>query len=98
MAHKAKKNPGKTINRIDPVPGWEGLLKSLPRNSTSEARAGFADALDASRTKKKRRILSRYGQDVAAVVPLEDVALLELLSKPKHRKVLRALTEELKKM
>ncbi len=98
MANKAKKKPGKKIRSIDAAPGWKVLLKDLTRNSTSEARASFADAMDSSRVDKTRRLFSRYGQDLAAIVPLEDAALLELLDKPKHRKVLRALKEELKKM
>ena len=99
MARTGKKIPakGKVRSRISAAPGREAHLKPHPRHSTSEVRASFADALDISRT-GKRRVFARYGKDVAVLVPMKDAALLQLLDARKHRKLRAMLLAELEKM
>ena len=47
--------------------------------TTSEARSGFADTLNRVIYRKERVVLQRRGKDVAVIVPIEDLALLEEL-------------------
>lgn len=47
--------------------------------STVEARDQFADLINRAAYGKERIVLTRRGKEVAAVVPIEDVRLLEEL-------------------
>ena len=51
-------------------------MKRLP---ASEARDNFADTLNQVGFGKQRIVLHRRGKDLAVIVPLEDLALLEEL-------------------
>ena len=51
-------------------------MKRLP---ASEARDNFADTLNQVGFGKERIVLHRRGKDLAVIVPLEDLALLEEL-------------------
>ena len=46
---------------------------------TSKAREGFADTINRVAFGKERVIVRRRGKDIAAVVPIEDLHLLEEL-------------------
>lgn len=50
------------------------------RLPTIEAREQFAELLNAVGLKGKRVILHRHGKDVVAMIPTEDLALLEELA------------------
>jgi len=47
--------------------------------STGEARSGLAELINRTAYGKERTALTRRGKEVAAVVPIEDLRLLELL-------------------
>ena len=79
--------------------------------STLEARNHFAEGLNQTAYGKKRLILTRRGKDFAALVPIEDLKLLEEAedlydlklalkamkqADPKKRVSLRALAKDLK--
>jgi prevent-host-death family protein len=53
----------------------------MARLSLSQAQAEFPDIVTRAAKTKERTILSRRGRDVAAVVPMEDVRLLERLTR-----------------
>lgn len=45
--------------------------------TASELRQGFSDALNRVSYGKERIVLERHGKQVAAIIPIEDLALLE---------------------
>ncbi len=47
--------------------------------SATDARQGFSDLIHRIEYGGERAILQRHGKDVAAIVPIEDVVLLEVL-------------------
>jgi len=49
----------------------------MTRMSASEARDGFSDALNRVAYKGERIVLRRRGKDIAVLVPVEDLKLLE---------------------
>lgn len=49
----------------------------MTRLTTSKARMQFTRTLDRVASKRERIVLHRRGKDVAALVPLEDLAVLE---------------------
>ncbi len=49
------------------------------RISTSKARASLSLVVDSVRTEYERIILTQHGRDVAAIIPIEDLVLLEEL-------------------
>lgn len=49
----------------------------MPRMSASKARDEFSDALNRVAYKGERIVLRRRGKDVAVLVPVEDLKLLE---------------------
>jgi len=51
----------------------------MTRMTASKARGEFSDLLTRVARKRERIILHRRGKDVAALVPVEDLALLEEL-------------------
>jgi prevent-host-death family protein len=52
----------------------------MPRRlNSSEARAGFAEAVNRARFAGERTIIRRHGKEVAAVVSIEDLKTLEEL-------------------
>jgi prevent-host-death family protein len=52
---------------------------AITRISTSVARGKFALVVDSVRTADERIVLTQHGRDVAALIPVEDLALLEEL-------------------
>ena len=53
----------------------------MPRLNVSKAREGFPEIVDRAAQRKERTILSRRGKDLAAVVPIEDLRVLERLAR-----------------
>lgn len=51
----------------------------MPRISTTQARKDFAAAINRAAYGKERLVLHRRGKDLAAMIPVEDLALLEQL-------------------
>ena len=49
----------------------------MSRLTASRARQGFADALNRVAYGKERIVLHRRGKDLAALIPVDDLALLE---------------------
>lgn len=49
------------------------------RLNSSEARAGFAEAVNRARFAGERTIIRRHGKDIAAVVSIDDFKTLEAL-------------------
>jgi prevent-host-death family protein len=49
----------------------------MTRMSASKARDGFSDALNRVAYKGERIVLRRRGKDIAVLVPVEDLTLLE---------------------
>ncbi len=52
----------------------------MTRLTVSKAKAEFADVVNRAVRAKERTVLSRRGKGVAAVVPIEDLRLLESLT------------------
>lgn len=68
------------------------------RKSVSDARRDFSDVVSRVEYAGERAILQRHGKEVAAVVPIVDVVLLELLEEQFEIGEMRAsLTESLKR-
>jgi prevent-host-death family protein len=60
-------------------------MKTLARRDTtgmnvSKAREEFPDIVNRAAYGKERTIVSRRGKDLAAIIPIEDLRLLELLA------------------
>lgn len=51
----------------------------MARISATEARKDLAAAINRAAYGKERLILDRWGKDLAAVIPVEDLAILEQL-------------------
>jgi len=60
----------------------------------AEARDNFAELVNRAAFGKERVVLSRRGREVAAIVPLEDLALLETLEDLVDLDEARAALEE----
>jgi prevent-host-death family protein len=56
---------------------WYGVMTRL---SISTAREEFPDVVNRAAYGKERTIVSRRGKDLAAVIPMEDLQLLERLA------------------
>ncbi|MGA3189221.1 MAG: type II toxin-antitoxin system prevent-host-death family antitoxin [Bryobacteraceae bacterium] len=52
----------------------------MTRLTVSKAKAEFTDIVDRAARRKERTVLSRRGKGIAAVVPIEDLKLLEHLT------------------
>jgi antitoxin Phd len=53
----------------------------MTRLNVSKAREEFPEVVNRAAYGKERTIVSRRGKDLAAVIPMEDLRLLELLSR-----------------
>ncbi len=51
----------------------------MKRVSVSKARGQFSKVIHQTAYRKKRTVVSRRGKDVAAIIPIEDLQLLERL-------------------
>lgn len=49
----------------------------MPHLPASKARQGFADTINRAAYGKERVVVRRRGKDIAAVVPIDDLRLLE---------------------
>ena len=61
--------------------------------NTAEAKEQFTDLVNRVAHNKERIILTRRGKDIAAIIPLEDLALL---TESQDKRDLREATEALK--
>lgn len=61
----------------------------MTRLNATEARNSFSETLNQVRYNKERVVLERHGKGFAAVVPLEDLELLEALEDRADAKALR---------
>ena len=59
----------------------------MARLNVSKAREEFPELVTRAVLVKERTIVSRHGKDVAAVIPIEDLRLLERLSKEEMDRV-----------
>ena len=59
----------------------------MTRVNASRASTEFPDLISRTATAKERTIVSSHGKDVAAVIPIEDLRLLERLSKQQHDRI-----------
>ncbi len=69
----------------------------MNRLNASEAREGFADLLNRVAYRGERIVLHRRGKDVAAIVSVEDLELLERLEDERDLKAAKAALREAKK-
>lgn len=67
---------------------------SARRISASQARSEFAETLARVQHQKERLVLRRHNKDVAALVSMEDLRLLELIEDRLDRKAARAARAE----
>jgi prevent-host-death family protein len=66
----------------------------MTQMATTKARADFAEVVNRAAHKGERILLSRNGKSIAAIVPVEDVALLEELEEKADMAALRAALAE----
>ena len=59
----------------------------MARLNVSKARAGFLVAVNRAAEGKERSIIYRRGNDVAAIIPIEDLRLLERLAQEEMDRV-----------
>lgn len=65
--------------------------------STSEAREGFSDTVSRVFYKGERIILKRHGKELAAIIPIEDLKMLEELEDRLDRDEIKKIRQEIKK-
>jgi antitoxin Phd len=66
----------------------------MVRLATHKARANFSRTLTRVAAKRERIVLQRRGEDVAALVPVEDLALLEEREDRRDAEDFRAAKDE----
>jgi prevent-host-death family protein len=66
----------------------------MPRLSASKAREEFAEVVNRAAYKGERTLLHRRGKDVAAVVPVADLVLLEQIEDRMDLEVAREAMKE----
>jgi prevent-host-death family protein len=66
----------------------------MTQMATTKARADFAEVVNRAAHKGERILLSRNGKSIAAIVPVEDVKLLEELEEKADMAALRAALAE----
>lgn len=66
----------------------------MPRLAANKAYEEFSATLDRVAEKKERIILHRHGKDIAVLIPVEDLALLEELEDRLDVEDFRAAKEE----
>jgi prevent-host-death family protein len=75
----------------------EGRSRHMAEVSTVEARAQFSEIINRAAFGKERMILTRRGKEIVAVVPIEDVRLLQALEDKIDLEEARAALAEAKK-
>jgi prevent-host-death family protein len=71
------------VAEINGVLEWYNLYErytTMTRLNVSKAREEFPDVVNRAAYAKERTIVSRRGKDLAAVIPIEDLRLLERLA------------------
>jgi prevent-host-death family protein len=67
----------------------------MTKLSTHDVRSNLSEVLDQVRTRRERILVQRNGRDVAALIPIADLKLLERLEDGADiREARRALAEE----
>ena len=70
----------------------------MKRITTAEARSQMADLLNRAAYGKERFVVTRHGKELVAIVPLEDITLLDrlraLLSRREFEAALADLSED----
>ena len=69
----------------------------MARINTSDARHEFAEVINRAAYRGERIVLHRRGRDVAAIISLEDLELLERLEDENDVKAAKAALREAKK-
>ena len=69
----------------------------MVRMNTSEVRHEFAEVINRAAYRGERIVLHRRGKDVAAIISLEDLELLERLEDENDLKAAKAALREAKK-
>ena len=69
----------------------------MARMNTSEVRHDFADVINRAAYRGERIVLHRRGKDVAAIISLADLELLERLEDENDLKAAKAALKEAKK-
>jgi prevent-host-death family protein len=69
----------------------------MTRLSTSDARGSFADLIGRALYAGERVILERHGKPVAAVIPMEDLHLLEALEDREDVRAARGALRDMKR-
>ena len=71
--------------------------EAMVRMNTSDVRHEFAEVINRAAYRGERIVLHRRGKDVAAIISLEDLALLERLEDENDLKAAKAALREAKK-
>ena len=69
----------------------------MARTTTSKAKESFAETLRRVTSKRERVVVRRKGKNVAAIVPMEDLAALEELEDRRDLKLARKALADAKK-
>jgi prevent-host-death family protein len=69
----------------------------MAKVSAAEARSEFSDIINRASFGKERVVLTRHGKELAAVVPIEDLELLERLEDRLDMEDARAALKDVKK-
>lgn len=69
----------------------------MAKVSAAEARSEFSDIINRASFGKERVVLTRRGKELAAVVPIEDLELLERLEERLDLEDARAALKDVKK-
>jgi prevent-host-death family protein len=79
------------------ISGNKGGQGNMGQVNTVDARAQFSEIINRAAFGKERMILTRRGKEIVAVVPIEDVKLLEALEDRMDLEEARAALAESKK-
>ena len=69
----------------------------MPKMGTSEARDQFTELINRAAYKGERTVIRRRGKDLAAIVPVEDLRILEELEDATDRVAARKALADVKK-
>lgn len=66
----------------------------MSKISTAEIRSSFADVLNRASYAKERVTITRHGRNIAAIVPIEDVEMLEAIEDKMDLEIARKALQE----
>ena len=69
----------------------------MPKTAASDARNNFADIINRAAYMGERTVIRRRGRDLAAIVPVEDLKILEELEDASDRIAARKALADVKK-